>query len=119
MLEIVLPYPPKELMPNRKNGNHWAKTHKVKQETMQICFTLTKEAMQGALFPKSDTYPLEIIFMQPDMRKRDLDNLLASAKCSLDSVAQALKIDDRQFEPITVRRGYEKNNSCMLIKIGD
>lgn len=105
-------------MPNRKNGSHWGKTSKVKQETMKTCFYLTKEAMQGAKVIYRNTYPLQIEFIAADKRKRDLDNLLASAKCSLDAVAQALGIDDRQFEPVTILRGYEKGKSCMKLKIG-
>lgn len=119
MLEIVLPYPASDLMPNRKNGAHWGKTNKVKQETMQTCFYLTKEAMQGAKVIYRDTYPLQIEFIAADKRKRDLDNLLASAKCSLDAVAQAMGIDDRQFGPVTISRGYEKGKSCMKLKIGE
>lgn len=86
---------------------------------MKTCFYLTKEAMQGAKVIYRNTYPLKIEFIASDKRKRDLDNLLASAKCSLDAVAQAMGIDDRQFEPVTISRGYEKGKSCMKLKIGE
>lgn len=118
VIELILPYPDKSLMPNRKNGAHWGKTSKAKQEVMKTCFYLTKEAMQGALFIKCDTYPLALTFYQADKRHRDLDNLLAAYKSNIDSVAQALGINDKQFEPITISRGYD-TKSYTSIRIGE
>lgn len=119
MLEIILPYPASELMPNRKNGAHWGKTVKVKDNARDYAYYATLAALRTNDVPVGDTLPLIINFIASDKRKRDLDNLLSSAKGQIDGVAKALKIDDSRFEPITISRGYDKLKPCMLIKIGE
>lgn len=119
MLEIILPYPSKELMPNRKNGKHWGATVKAKDDARDYAYYATLAALRTNDVPVGDTLPLIINFIASDKRKRDLDNLLSSAKGQIDGVARALKIDDSRFEPITIARGYDKTNSCMQLKIGE
>ena len=53
-----------------------------------------------------------------DHRKRDADNLLASAKSQIDGVAEALEINDHTFEPVTIRRVYGAEKSMLLLEIG-
>jgi crossover junction endodeoxyribonuclease RusA len=40
----------------------------------------------------------------PDKRHRDADNCLAAAKAGLDGMADALGVNDRHFQPITIYR---------------
>jgi crossover junction endodeoxyribonuclease RusA len=112
-----LPYPPSDLMPNRKNGKHWGATKDVKEQAIKDAYYITLEALKTRNLDLSDTYPLTMTFIQSDKRKRDLDNLLAASKASLDGVAKALKIDDKLFEPITIKRGYD-TNSYVKVEIG-
>jgi len=58
-----------------------------------------------------------ITFIQPDRRARDRDNLLAACKPMLDGVADALGVNDSQFEPMTIRRQYGKKPGMVLIEI--
>jgi crossover junction endodeoxyribonuclease RusA len=113
-----IPYPPKELMPNKKNGSHWAKTKKIKDLAFNEAFTITKSKMKD--FPislnKQDKYKLTLTYYQSDKRHRDLDNLLASSKSQIDGIANALDIDDRQFQPITINRAYA-DKSYLQIQI--
>jgi crossover junction endodeoxyribonuclease RusA len=113
---IKLDYPHSDLMPNRKNGNHWAKTAKVKDSARDSAYYATLEALQTQKLIHGGLIPLTITFVQSDKRHRDLDNLLASAKSALDGMAKALKVDDSIFEPITIRRGFNIE-SCMLINL--
>lgn len=46
--------------------------------------------------------PLRLTFFAPNKIRRDLDNLLAAMKPSLDGMAQALGVDDSLFRPITI-----------------
>jgi crossover junction endodeoxyribonuclease RusA len=39
-----------------------------------------------------------------DKRHRDADNCLAAAKAGLDGMADALGVNDRHFQPITIFR---------------
>jgi len=115
---IELSYPHKDLMPNRKNGSHWAKTIDVKKSAIKEAFTIAFNASRTCKQLRTGTLPLNIIFMQSDKRKRDLDNLLAASKPAIDGIAQALGIDDKQFEPITIMRGYG-DVSKMIVTISE
>lgn len=118
MLEIILPYPASELMPNRKNGKHWGSTVKAKDNARDYAYYATLAALRTNNVPVGDTLPLIINFIAADKRKRDADNLLAASKSALDGIAKALKVDDSRFEPITISRGYDKLNPCTKIRIG-
>lgn len=113
---IELPYPDKDLMPNRKNGKHWGATKSKKDCAINTSFYLTKQASIGIKI-KPIAISLIVTFIQNDKRHRDLDNLLAAIKPSLDGVARALGVDDRLFEPITIKRGYNKSQSATILEI--
>lgn len=115
---ITLPYPPKELMPNRANGKHWGQTKKIKAESKLAACLLTKSALTKHDIKLGDTVPLIITYVRHDRRRIDADGLLSASKHMLDGVAQALKIDDSQFEPITIKRTYVKTGSCTIIEVG-
>lgn len=102
-------------MPNCKNGKHWSATAKVKDKAGFDAYYITLEALQTQKPAYSGLIPLTITFVQSDKRLRDLDNLLASSKASIDGIAKALKVDDYIFEPITIMRGYDKDKSYMRV----
>jgi crossover junction endodeoxyribonuclease RusA len=101
--KIELDFPPASLFPNRKNGSHWATTHKTKKEYREASFWLTKQQAANWKHAGGDV-ALVLIFNMPDKRHRDADNCLAAAKAGLDGLAEALGIDDRHFQPIMVYR---------------
>lgn len=116
-MRIILPFPDASLMPNRKNGRHWGSTKAVKDAAKNTAFWLAKEAMQSSRMPERDTYQLRITFMQPDKRRRDLDNLLASIKPHIDGMCSALGIDDSRFDTVTLLRGYMKGNGHVVLSV--
>jgi crossover junction endodeoxyribonuclease RusA len=96
-------------MPNRKNGKHWGATAAIKSKAMTDAFTLALEHRKECLVMRLDDkghYALKLTYFQKDKRHRDLDNLLAASKAHIDGIAKALKIDDKQFQPITINRAY-------------
>lgn len=97
MIVIDLPWPPKELSPNQRL--HWAKLATVKRKYRSDCNLLTLAACKQKL---AGRHHLALTFFPPDRRARDRDNLLASMKAGLDGVADALGINDREFDPITI-----------------
>ena len=116
-MQIKLPYPNKDLMPNRKNGKHWGATVEKKNDAFAEAFYLTKEV---AGTKKLDgKIEIRLTFVQDDKRHRDLDNLLAAAKSMLDGVAHALGIDDKNFEPITIMRRYDTSRYTLLDIVED
>jgi len=94
---LTLPWPPKELSPNARV--HRLVKAKAAKAYRQICWALTKEAkLEIASLPAH----LKITFVPPTRQPRDLDNCLASIKSGLDGVADALKVNDQGFRPLTV-----------------
>lgn len=93
MIDITLPWPPKALSPNARV--HWSVLAKTKKQYRADCFMQARiqgaKAMQGPL-------KVEITFVPPDRRGRDMDNMLASCKAGLDGLADAIKVDDRHWK---------------------
>ena len=98
---VRLPFPPAELSPNRKNGKYWGSTITAKKSQREAAFYATKQAAVAFSAP-TGYIPLSLLFLTPDKRHRDLDNLLASAKSAIDGMAQAIGIDDSRFKPILI-----------------
>jgi len=106
---IKLPFPAHELFPNRKNGKHWSATLRAKQKQRSEAFVITAAAFRKDFeitqkkkeWPVGDI-PLSLVYLTPDKRKRDADNMLAASKAMIDGMAQALGIDDSRFRPILV-----------------
>jgi crossover junction endodeoxyribonuclease RusA len=92
-MKVTLPWPPSVLSPNARV--HWTKKSKAAKSYKTACWALTKEARLVA--PANGPIDLDIEFVPPDRRHRDLDNMLASIKHGLDGVALALGVNDRRF----------------------
>jgi crossover junction endodeoxyribonuclease RusA len=121
MLTITLPFPPSELMPNRRLGKHWGATNSAKSKAFDDAYTLAYQAIsqyRGPWHPTNGRVPVTLTFLPPDKRRRDLDNLLAASKSALDGVAAALRMDDREFEPVTLKRGDVSANGALVVEIG-
>lgn len=120
-MRVDLPFPPAELNPNRKNGRHWGATHAVKTRYQQDCWALSlvasKNWQRGGFVAPAGDIPLRLTFVQPDKRRRDRDNLLASAKAALDGLAAALKVDDSRFEPVTVSRTFGQKPGALIVEV--
>lgn len=92
MTAITLPWPPKECSPNARV--HWAKKSKAAKAYREACHLLCKQS--GLQMPEGKAL-LSLVFMAPDRRRRDDDNLLACFKSGRDGIADALGIDDSRF----------------------
>ena len=99
-LVIRLPFPHPSLFPNRKNGKDYHATLGAKQKQKDDGFYATKAA--GSFCAPDGYIPLSLLYLTPDKRHRDCDNLLAASKALLDGVALALGIDDKRFKPILI-----------------
>lgn len=118
MLTLALPFPAPELFPNRMRG-HWAKTSGAKAKAVADAFAVAHQAMhhyRGEAL--TGDIPLTLTFCPPDKRPRDLDNMLAAMKAAIDGMAQALKVNDKSFSPITILRGGTARPPCVVVQIG-
>mgnify|MGYP006371974711 CR=1 FL=1 len=115
-MKLTLPLPPSSLSPNKRN--HWAVTSKAKKLEREQAHALTLECLNGKVAPKILGEHLKITYHLPGNRKRDADNLLAASKAALDGMADALRVDDSRFNPITVERVYgAEKPGYMLVEL--
>lgn len=117
-LIVVLPFPDRRLNPNSSKGKHWASTVALRKSARVGAALLTQAAAGGRRFEPGAELALMITFVQPDRRARDRDNLLAACKPMLDGMADALGVNDSQFEPVTIRREYGKKPGAVRVEIG-
>lgn len=117
-LTIHLDFPSPDLFPNRTKGRHWGALHQKKKDARELAFFLTEQQSRGWV-PSGGTFEMTVVFQMPDRRKRDTDNLLAAAKSALDGMAQALEIDDFQFQPVKVYRKFGQRPGAMVVTIED
>jgi crossover junction endodeoxyribonuclease RusA len=116
-MTVLLPFPDRRLNPNRSKGQHWASTAALRKSARISAKLLALDADNGCTFSPGSEVALTITFIQPDRRARDRDNLLAACKPMLDGVADALDINDSQFEPVTIRREYGSKPGAVRIEI--
>ena len=90
---VVLPWPPKELNPNKRL--HWSTKRKHVAKYRAMCFALAREA--GIAVDWDGDVHLWVDFYPPDKRRRDDDNVIAAFKAGRDGLADALRIDDSRF----------------------
>jgi crossover junction endodeoxyribonuclease RusA len=104
MTRIELPYPAKELNPNRRGWgkgamHRHARTAKGAKELAHWTACEAGWAVEPSIFPPMWTPKITITFYPPDKRRRDLDNAIASFKSAQDGIADALGIDDSKWVP--------------------
>jgi crossover junction endodeoxyribonuclease RusA len=87
------PWPNKNLNPNVKA--HWAVKAKFAKKHKQDCFSLCRQA--GITAEGNGKIDVFLGFYPPDRRVRDIDNIIASMKSSLDGIALALGVNDSRF----------------------
>lgn len=115
---VEIPFPNPALNPNQSTGRHWGTLSGLRKRAHWEAFVVARAAVQASRWqPVKHEIALTITFIQPDRRRRDRDNLLAAIKYSLDGVAEALGVDDYQFEPVTIRRQYGKQPGGVRIEI--
>lgn len=118
---VILPWPPAALSPNARG--HWAMKHTAFKKAKSDAYWSALEALgpRGArrLTQTIGGIPVRVTLSPPDARRRDADNILASCKAYLDGIAQAVGLDDRRFNPITVLRDAPVKGGAIAFLIGD
>lgn len=111
-MKVELPFPPKELSPNGRHDRRAIAG--IRATYRDTCYYLTKQAAK-TWEPLICDVAMSVTFVQPDMRRRDVDNMLASSKAAIDGFAKALGMDDRQFRPLKVDWTRKKGTKGALI----
>lgn len=94
MTSLMLSWPAdRALSPNARC--HWSVKARAKKK---LRASWAFEAMrQGLRQSAAEQLELEIVFMHPDRRRRDLDNSVSGIKAGLDGLADVLKVDDSKW----------------------
>ena len=116
-IKIILPFPAAKLNPNRRSGHSWQVTAAEKVEAWQAGKIATLKALGGKAFAIAAPIKFSITFFCPNRRRRDLDNLLASLKPSLDGICNAVDIDDSAIEEMQLIKRYDANNPRVEVYI--
>ena len=90
---IVLPWPPSELSPNKRQ--HWAVLAKAKKQYRAACYNVARAHGVGRM--AVDGVHLKLTFTPPTRRRFDLDNLLSRMKSGLDGLADVIGVDDSRW----------------------
>lgn len=114
---VRLPFPDPALSPNRAKGRHWTALADAKASARDAGYFATKQAATAFSAPAGDI-ALSLLFLTPDKRRRDADNLLAASKSLLDGMADALGVDDRRFRPILVDWQPGPPGGALLVAVG-
>lgn len=111
---IEMPYPDKTLNPNVIR--HFYAKAKVKATAKNLGYNLSKE--YAGYFADYSRLKIDLTIHRADLRKYDLDNVLAACKAILDGVFNGLQCDDSQIDKIVIRRGnIDKINPRILLVI--
>ena len=112
---VILPWPPRALSPNSRPP-HWSVLAKAKRAYRQACYV---EAMAAGLrkgtFAPADRLHVRLVFVPPDRRRRDLDNLIAAMKSGLDGLADALGVDDSRW---TLTCAIDEGGIGGMVRVG-
>ena len=92
MIDMTLPWPPKELSPNARV--HWRQKHKHAKAYRRTCGLIALALDASRLTGKKYFW---VTFCPPNRRSYDDDNLLARFKAGRDGIADGLGIDDKNF----------------------
>jgi len=99
-----MPWPAmRELSPNWRG--HWSGKAKAKKRLRAAWAGAALE--QGARRLAVSALTIRLVFVPPDKRSRDLDNLLASVKAGLDGLADVLGVDDSKWS-IAISKAEEQ-----------
>lgn len=118
MSEIVfsLPYPDAKLSPNRTKGAHWAVVSKARKQARVEAAVLTKQSVAFTPVSGLRPIPIKVTFHPPDKRKRDRDNMISAFKSYADGIADAIGVDDADWEP-TYTTGDVIKGGCVVVTI--
>jgi Holliday junction resolvase RusA-like endonuclease len=118
-IALELPFPPSELSGNGRL--HWAKRQRAVREYREDCRRLAyseRNGARGVSFPLTPPVTLHVLFVLPDHRRRDFDNLSASLKPGIDGLVAAGVIADDSVEalrPDSPRFEYGSPPGCVRL----
>jgi crossover junction endodeoxyribonuclease RusA len=116
-LRLELPWPHRDLSPNRARNVHWSRKAGAVKNYRHTAKVLTLSAINGGARPVlRGEVAMTVTFIPPDSRRRDRTNMEASFKAGFDGIADALGVDDNCFAP-TYRKGEPQTGGKVIVEI--
>ena len=115
MIEFKLGWPPKELSPNARL--HWGKVSRAKKIYRKACWAICLDQLAGQALGMRGNQTLELIFVAPDRRSYDRDNLMARMKSGIDGMCDALEIDDKIFSTVSSTVAANQIGGFVIVRI--
>lgn len=112
-MSITLPWPDKRLSPNARH--HRLAVAPVRKAARSDAMWACKAAKMHFPHLRDVGLHLRVTFHPPDLRRRDLDNMLASIKSQLDGIADVIGVDDSKWG-LTLVRGPVVKGGCVVIE---
>jgi crossover junction endodeoxyribonuclease RusA len=101
MARVDLPWPPRDLSPNRSRNVHWSKKSKTVRDYKAACISCCQEAKlhlkKHELVANGLKIRVTYEIYPPDKRRRDLDNIIGSLKAAQDAISSVVGVDDNHF----------------------
>lgn len=113
MITLTLPFPDRALSPNSRR--HWKAKLDPKQAARMEAWTIAHNT--GRVLPPGK-YQAWLTFCPPNNKRRDLDNLLAAEKPTIDGLCAGLGIDDSCIKRVTLEWGEVYPNGKVIFHIG-
>ncbi len=117
MIQCSLPWPPSELRPNRARRQHWGRNGSLAAAYKALCAIELRA--QGIEKIDAEQVAVTFRFCPPRRGKMDRSGSLGAFKAGEDALAEALGIDDDNFEPVTLCRGPVVKGGRVDITITD
>ena len=114
-ITIFLEWPNPGLSPNSRK--HYREKAKLVSVARQMAHLLTSQYDIPPCFSPDAPLETRLTFFPPDKRKRDIDNLLASMKSSLDGIFDALKMNDNRVRRTVLEWGKAAQPGRVEIEI--
>ena len=114
-ITVDVPWPSRALSPNGRVSPFTLA--RLKRLAKSYAATATREAIAGraVAYPVGVRLRYDIVTRPKCRRNRDDDNTVAMLKASLDGIAQALGVDDSQFQLGSVTEGEKSARPHVLI----
>jgi crossover junction endodeoxyribonuclease RusA len=93
MNAVELPFPPRALSPNVRC--HWRVKARIGKDYKRTVYYLCKEA--GLAHSGDEKVHLSVNFYPPSRHAFDQDNVISSCKFCMDSIADYLHVNDKNF----------------------
>lgn len=112
---VRLPWPPRECSPNFRTRQHKLTAAKRKAYRAACADAAWRAGVQPGRALRLD----RIEFCPPTQRRRDLDNLIAAFKGGRDGLAEAMGVDDSEFNGATHMIGAVVNGGAVLATLSE